>query len=104
MRGALAEAWAATLALGSLAGFFAAGGFASEDSPETLLQRCHQIDDVAAIWFLRLADIDTFALQLRIDHRPKSCLVAILQVGRIIRRGLPIDQLLGELRPSLDRS
>src|ERR1700722_14014729 len=46
-----------------------------------LLERRHQVDDIRAIRFDHFVGFDAFALQLRVDHRPKAGLVVVLEIG-----------------------
>src|SRR5579863_6426816 len=50
---------------------------------EAALQRSHQVDDVVAPWTLGFLWLYVLALELCRDHLPQSCLVAILEIGRL---------------------
>ncbi|MBN9560443.1 MAG: hypothetical protein J0H14_06890 [Alphaproteobacteria bacterium] len=60
---------------------------------EAFLQRRDQVDHVATIGRLPVFRLQTLALRHRLDHRPQPRLAAVLDVGWIVRAGLPLDQL-----------
>jgi hypothetical protein len=75
------------------AGATALAGCFAGVAGEAFLQRRDQVDHVAAVGRLPVFRLRILTLRLRLDHRPQPRLVAVLDVGWIVRAGLPLDQL-----------